>query len=106
MSVPFYLHGSLLGEGDHKVLPLPVLFHHMGKDDMPVATGPSQLGAICRPGQGEHTACVGLLQCVGPLDQARREQRRRAGRERTIRLMPTDLYLLYLKQLPMGRLWN
>lgn len=74
MSASFYLHGSLLGEGDHKVLPLPVLFHHMGKDDMPIATGPSQLGAVCRPGQGEHTACVGLLQCIGPLDQARREQ--------------------------------
>lgn len=64
----FYLHGSPLGKGDHKVLPLPVLLHHMGKDDMPIATGPSQLGAVCRPGQAEHTAGVGLLQRIGPLE--------------------------------------
>lgn len=64
----FYLHGSPLGQSDHKVLPLPMLLHHVGKDDMPVATGPGQLGAVCRPGQAEHTACVGLLQCIGPLE--------------------------------------
>lgn len=68
VSLPFYLHGSPLCKGDHKVLPLPVLLHHMSKDDMPVATGPSHLGAICRPGQAEHTACVGFLQGVGPLE--------------------------------------
>lgn len=68
-----YLHGSPLGEGDHKVLPLPVLLHHMGKDDMPVATGPSQLGAICGPGQTEHAACVGFLQCIGPLERGRKK---------------------------------
>lgn len=45
-----------------------MLLHHMGKDDMPVAAGPGQLGAVCRPGQAEHTACVGLLQCIGPLE--------------------------------------
>lgn len=63
----FYLHGSPLGKGDHKVLPLPMLLHHVGKDDLPVATGPGQLCAVCGPGQAEHTPCVGLLQCVGPL---------------------------------------
>lgn len=45
-----------------------MLLHHMGKDDMPDAAGPSQLGAICRPGQAENTACVGLLQRIGPLE--------------------------------------
>ncbi|TNN80346.1 hypothetical protein EYF80_009370 [Liparis tanakae] len=44
-----------------------MLLHHVGEDDMPVATGPGQLGAVCRPGQAEHTACVGLLQRIGPL---------------------------------------
>lgn len=70
----FYLHGSPLGKGDHKVLPFPMLLHHMGKDDMPVAAGPSQLGAVCRPGQAEHTACVGLLQRIGPLEGGARER--------------------------------
>lgn len=67
MWLSFYLHGSPLGKRDHKVLPLPMLLHHMGKDDMSVATGPSQLCAVCRPGQAEHAACVGLLQRIGPL---------------------------------------
>lgn len=80
-----YLHGSPLGEGDHKVLPLPVLLHHMGKDDMSISAGPSQLGTVCSPGQAEHTACVGLLQCVGPL------QGGEEGRERTLWLMATDI---------------
>lgn len=57
----FYLHGPPLGEGDHKVPPLPVLLHHVSKDDVPVATGPCQLGTVCRPGQAEHAAGVGLL---------------------------------------------
>lgn len=61
VSLAFYLHGPPLGKGDHNVLPLPVLLHHMGKDDMAVATGPCQLGTICRPGQAEHAAGVGLL---------------------------------------------
>lgn len=61
MLIYFYLHGSPLGKGNHKVLPLPVLLHHMGKDDMSVATGPGQLGAIGRPSQAEHAAGVGLL---------------------------------------------
>lgn len=60
----FYLHASPLAKGDHEVLPLPMLLHHMGKDDMPISAGPSQLGAICRPRQAEHAACVGLLQCI------------------------------------------
>lgn len=67
LNVLLYLHGSPLGEGDHKVLPLPVLIHHMGEDDMAVAAGPRQLGAICGPSQTEHTASVGFLQCVRPL---------------------------------------
>lgn len=41
----------------------------MGKDDMSVAAGPGQLGAIRRPGQAEHTSCVGLLQRIGPLEK-------------------------------------
>lgn len=80
-----YLHGSPLGKGDHKVLPLPVLLNHMGKDDMSVAAGPGQLGAVCRPGQAEHTACVGLLQCIGPLEGGEE------GRKRTLWLMATDI---------------
>lgn len=64
----FYLHGSSFGESYDKVLPLPVLLHHMGKNDMSISAGPGQLGAIRRPGQAEHTACVGFLQCIGPLE--------------------------------------
>lgn len=81
--VLLYLHGSPLGEGDHKVLPLPVLIHHMGEDDMPVAAGPRQLGAICRPGQAEHAARVGFLQRVRPLG---------LGDEREQQLMDADIY--------------
>lgn len=40
----------------------------MGKNDMPITAGSSQLGAIGRPGQTEHAACVGLLQRIGPLE--------------------------------------
>lgn len=62
-----HLHGSSLGEGDLEVLPLPVLIHHMGKNDMAIAAGPSQLCAICRPGEVKDTECVGLFHGVGPL---------------------------------------
>lgn len=63
-----HLHGSPLGEGDLEVLPLPVLIHHVGKDDMAVAAGPGQLRAICRPGEVEDAECVGLFHSVGPLE--------------------------------------
>lgn len=39
----------------------------MRKDDMSVSAGPGQLGAVRRPGQAEHAACVRFLQRVGPL---------------------------------------
>lgn len=67
-----YLHRSSLGQSDHKILPLPALLHHMGKDDMTVTTGSCQLGAISRPGYGEHTASVWLLQGIGPLEREAR----------------------------------
>lgn len=40
----------------------------MGKNDMAVAAGPRQLGAICRPGEVKDTQRVGLFHRVGPLD--------------------------------------
>lgn len=40
----------------------------MGKNDMPITAGSSELGAIGRPSQTEHAACVGLLQGIGPLE--------------------------------------
>lgn len=64
-----------------------MLLHHMGKDDMPIAAGSSQLGAICRPGQAEYTACVGLLQRIGPLEGGDK------GKEREQLLMATDVFI-------------
>lgn len=68
-----HLHGSPLGEGDLKIFPLPVLVHHMGKDDMAVAAGPGQLRAICGPGEVKDAECVGLFHGVGPLDDRGKE---------------------------------
>lgn len=72
-----HLHGSPLGEGDLKILPLPVLIHHMGKNDMPVAASPGQLCAICRPGEVKDAECVGLIHGVGPLEDRDKEEKRR-----------------------------
>lgn len=52
-----------------EVFPLPVLFHHVGKDDLAVPTGSSQLGAIAGPRNGKNAASVGLLQGTGPLEK-------------------------------------
>lgn len=71
-----YLHGSSFGKGELKVLPVPVLIYHMGKNYMPVAARPSQLGTICRPGQIEDTVCVRLLQGIGPLEKGTRGERK------------------------------
>lgn len=74
-----HLHASPLGEGDLKILPLPVLIHHMGKDDMPVAAGPGQLRAICGPGEVKDAECVGLFHSVGPLEDRDKEGKKRGG---------------------------
>ena len=102
----FYLHGSPLGKSDQKVLPLPVLLHHMGKDDMPIAAGPSQLSAIRRPGQSEHTACVWLLQRIGPLE-GRGEGREKEERGREINVVNDYRYVsTILYNYLEGQLWN
>lgn len=72
-----HLHGSPLGEGDLEILPLPVLIHHVGKDDMAVAAGAGQLRAICRPGEVEDAECVGLFHSVGPLEDRDKEGKRK-----------------------------
>lgn len=76
----FYLHGPSFGKSYAKVLPLPVLLHQVGKDDMSVSAGPGQLGAIRRPGQVEHAACVGFLQRVGPLEGEEQSREKQAHR--------------------------
>lgn len=74
-----HLHASPLGEGDLEILPPPVLIHHMGKDDMPVAAGPGQLRAICGPGEVKDAECVGLFHSVGPLEDRDKEGEKKRG---------------------------
>lgn len=71
-----HLHGSPLCEADLEILPLPVLIHHVGKDDMAVAARPGQLRAICGPGEVKDAERVGLFHGVGPLEDRDKEGKR------------------------------
>lgn len=48
----------------------------MGKNDMAVAAGPRQLGAICRPGEVKDTERVGFFHGVGPLDDGDKRRKK------------------------------